>query len=751
MHRIERLIPILFIAGLLWPAALPAEDWPQWRGPNRDGVWRDTGILTAIPSTGLNVRWRAKIGAGYSGPVVAQGRVFVTDHQFNPEVERVVCFEETTGKPLWTHSYPCDYHNMEYGNGPRASPTVLEGKVYTLGTRGHLFCLDAASGDVIWKKDLAKDLDAHIPRYGASPAPLVAGDLLITCLGGKTDATVIALDKNTGDTRWKALSDRPAYSSPILITAGGTEQLIVWTADNVNSLEPSTGKSFWQVPYKTTFDEAQVLATPVLHKDRLLCLTAWDRGSFMLKLDSQKPAATVLWKTRSKPTTTISTPLFQNDNYFYAVLADGSLACLDANTGNEVWSTREPTSEKFGNAHLTANGDKVFLFNQKGHLILARLTPQGYRELGRALLVEPTAGFRAGNPVAWAHPAYANQHVFARNDRELVCASLAAAQAPPADAAELAQTANSRVLEATAGPEETLALSLAISPEGKTLALGSGWGSIKLLELSTGKVLPSPPNHEDWVCSVVFSPDGKLLISAGGSEFAPARLGNKPSAELKLWDVAAQKALPPLTGHTNKIFAAAFAPDARTLATGSADRTVRLWDVATWKERAVLEGHTDAVLSVAFSPDSRIVASAGADHVLKLWDASTGKALGDCIGHEEAILAVAIARDGKTLATGSADCTVRLWDLESKHQRVILRGHQGAVYSLAFSPDGHAIASGSGDQTIKLWDLVDGKDRMTLRGHRSGVSAVSFTPDGRSLVSAALDDPVRVWELAVDK
>lgn len=450
---------ILIFAALL-PAAAPlcADDWPQWRGPNRDGVWRETGILEAIPSSGLHVRWRVRIGSGYSGPVVAQGRVFVTDHKLAPEVERVLCLDEATGSPLWTHSYPCDYASMEYGNGPRASPTVHEGKVYTLGTQGHLVCLDAATGAVVWQKDLVKEYNARVPRYGASVAPLIEGDMLIVSAGGQPEATVIAFDRNTGMEGWKSLKDRPAYSAPIAITAGGCRQAIVWTADSVAGLEPATGKILWQVPYKARFDPAQAVASPVLQKDMLLCLAAWNRGSIMLKLDADKPAASVLWKTEARPTTTFSTPLFQDERHFYAIEGDGSLCCLEAATGDQVWATRQPTSEKFGTAHLTPNGDRVFLFNQKGHLILARLSPQGYQELGRSLLVEPTAGYRAANPITWAHPAYANKHVFARNDRELVCASLAADSSVAKDSRQPAPAVNSRVLAGTTGAEETLAL-----------------------------------------------------------------------------------------------------------------------------------------------------------------------------------------------------------------------------------------------------------------------------------------------------
>src|SRR5262249_18818879 len=152
---------------------------------------------------------------------------------------------------------------------------------------------------------------------------------------------VVAFDRNTGDERWRALADRPAYSAPVVITSGGARQAIVWTADHLSSLEPATGRVLWQVPYKTPFDEAQVVASPLLFKDRLLCLSAWNRGSFMLGLNPDQPAAAVLWKTRSQPTTTFSTPLFQDDQHFYMVDGAGSICCIAADTGDEVWSTRE--------------------------------------------------------------------------------------------------------------------------------------------------------------------------------------------------------------------------------------------------------------------------------------------------------------------------------------------------------------------------------------------------------------------------
>ena len=732
-----------WLASLCGSMVVVADDWPQWRGPQRDGVWRETGIVESIPDSGLKIRWRARVGNGYSGPAVANGRVFVTDHQFQPEVERVLCFDEATGQRLWEHSYATDYANMEYGNGPRATPTVHDGRVYTLGTQGHLTCLDAVAGHVVWKKELVKDFNAKRLTYGFSSAPLVVGELLIVMAGGRPDACVVALDRLTGAERWRALADRSSYSAPLVIHASGREQLIVWTGDSIASLEPATGKPFWQVPRRASFDEAEIVASPVLFKDRLLCMGAWNRASLMLQLDAEKPAAAVQWKTRSKPTTFIATPLFQDDRHFYGSLGDGNLACLDAATGDEVWITQEPTGKRLGTVHLTPNADRVFLFNQVGNLILARLTPEGYQELGRCLLIEPTAGYRAQGVVTWAHPAYANKHVFARSDRELICASLAVADQPPA-------TANANVLKSRSIVESSqwdAPSVLAFAPDGRALATGSWQGTVKLLDPTSGKELATLGKHKDCVCSVVFSSDGKWLISAGGSEFTPARNAGKTSGQIKLWDAVTKMELGEFAGHTSKVFAASFSPDGKLLVTGAADQTVRLWDTETRAERAVWKGHADAVLSVAFAPDGKTIASAGADKLVIVWDVATGQQRGTLNGHEEEVRAVAFSPDGHTLATGSADWTVKLWDLKSQQSRAVLKGHQGSVACLAFSPDGKSLASGSGDQTVKLWNATSFANFATLRGHRSGVTAITVSPNGSSLASTGVDDAIRIWEL----
>ncbi len=728
---------------------LRSEDWPQWRGQNRDGVLQETGLVEKIPPTGLKVRWRAKVGRGYSGPVVAKCRVFVNDQVFQPELERVLCFDEGTGKMLWTHSYPVDYEKMEYGNGPRASPTVHEGRVYTLGTQGDFCCLDAATGKPFWQKDLQQEYKAEIPRYGASVAPIVEGDLVIVCIGGKPEASVIAFDRISGKERWKALKDEAGYSAPIVVERGGTRQLIVWTADNLLSLNPANGEVYWKQRWPTGFDAAQVIATPVLHGQRLLCVMGWNRGSMMLKLDEKKPTASIVWRTRSRPTTTMSTPIMISGEHFYTIDNVGGLCCQKAESGEELWRTTDVGgSNPNNNAHMTPFGeDRVFLFNQRGQLISARLTPKGYQETGRTLLVEPTAAYRAQGPLVWSHPAYANKHVFARNDRVLVRASLEASEYPAIDRPLTQTEIKPRVLSEFKGPRS--ALTLDFSPDGKTLALGSWGGQVKFLDVASGseqKGHATKPFRNNCV-GVKFSPNGKLLAYVGGSEFDQG--GDlRRTAKVLLYDVTKKKLLGDWPGHKSKVTAAVFSPDGKTLATGSADNTIRLWDITTGKTRAVLTGHTDAVWSLAFTPDGQTLVSAGWDDTLRFWNPITGAELQSLNAHEEEILSVVISPDGSTIATGSGDWTIKLWDTKTRKPVSTLEGHHGSVYCLAFSPDGKTLASGSGDETVRLWDLTTRKERKTLRGHQSGLSALAFSPDGKTLATAGRDDPVRVWKLS---
>jgi outer membrane protein assembly factor BamB len=420
----KSLLAAIFALPLVLSAAVRAEDWPQWRGPSRDGVCSETGLLESFPATGLKVRWRVPVGWGFSSPVVAEGRVYLADSEVvKPKAkERLHCLEETTGKPLWTYSYDVAYEDWAFDPtqeiGPVATPIVQNGKVYILGRLGHLYCLDARTGDVLWQRNLEKDY--HVAFAPGTPSPLIEGDLLILFIGGKPDACLIALHKDTGQEVWKALDEALTYSSPIVISSGGKKQLIVWTQESVTSLDPAMGTTWWRQRLLTSGDYA--VSTPVFHNDRLLI------GGLMFALDPEKPAATVLWPASKAPSRRIyshtSTALFRGDHLFSAK-SSGELICVEASTGKQVWESTKVTDLNNGaSIHLTPIGDCVLLYNNQGELIRARLTAEGYQEISRVAVLKPTMPF-GGRNVAWSAPAYANRHIFVRNGKELICASLA--------------------------------------------------------------------------------------------------------------------------------------------------------------------------------------------------------------------------------------------------------------------------------------------------------------------------------------
>jgi outer membrane protein assembly factor BamB len=447
----RRLLLALSVLGLA-VTFVQADDWPQWLGPKRDGVWREKGILDKFPKDGPKVKWRVDVGGGYSGPAVAGGRVFLTDRVVAPGAkeptnafdqktavpgkERVLCLDEANGHQLWKHEYPCVYQ-VSYASGPRATPLVDGDRVYTLGTMGHLNCLDVKKGDVIWSKDLRDEYKgsgkaAGGAWWGFSASPLLDGDKLI-CLVGGEGSIAVAFDKKTGKELWKSLSaSESGYCPPMIYEQGGKRHLIIWHPDAVVSLDPETGKERWSQKFE--IKAGLSIPTPRLDGDKLF-ITAFYDGSLMLKMKPDGSGVDVLWKSKVKseaPNQTtelhsiMPTP-FVVDGHIYGVCSYGELRCLEEDTGKRVWMTRVPTGGeevRWGNAFLVRNEDRFFIFNEKGDLIIARLTPKGYDEVSRAHLLDPDNKL-PGRPVIWSHPAFANKMVFARNDHEIVCVSLA--------------------------------------------------------------------------------------------------------------------------------------------------------------------------------------------------------------------------------------------------------------------------------------------------------------------------------------
>ncbi len=415
--------------GLLTAGGTRADSWPQWRGPKRDGVWREHGIVDDLAA--LEIKWRAPISGGYTGPTVAGGRVFVMDRLIDPtQVERVLCFDADTGRKLWEHAYPCPYRNVSYDTGPRAAVVVEQDRAFAFGTMGDLSCLDASTGAVLWQRDLDAEYDVNMPVWGLAASPLIFENLIITQVGGE-GACIVAFDTATGQEAWRSLDDPASYVAPILIEQAGRPVLVVVTGATVSGLDPRSGAVHWQVPFEPV-RMVIVTATPVLYKDYLFITSFFD-GSLLLKLDQETLAAREVWRRRGRNEkktdalhSIIATPVIKDD-HIYGVDSYGELRCLDLLTGDRKWESLDAVPKaRWSTIHFVEHGQDTWMFNERGELIIARLSPQGYQERSRAKLIEPTTGqLNERGGVCWSHPAFAERSIFVRNDKEIVCASLA--------------------------------------------------------------------------------------------------------------------------------------------------------------------------------------------------------------------------------------------------------------------------------------------------------------------------------------
>jgi len=420
------------IIALLLQIQVFAADWPQWRGENRDGIWREKGIVERFEHEQLPIRWRVKIANGYSGPTVAKGRVYVTDRLTSPDkVERIHCFDAMTGDGIWSHAYESNYKKVGYPNGPRASVTVNDGRAYSLGSMGHLFCLDAAKGNVLWSKDLYTEYKIRMPIWGIAASPLVEKGLVILQIGGADNACLLAFDKVTGKEKWRALNDKASYSAPIIIMQAGKRVLVCLTGERIVGLNPLSGNLYWQHPFEPV-EMVISIATPVFENNHLFVSSFYD-GSLLLKVNPDELSVEKLWRRRGQSERItdslhccISTAVLQGD-YIYGVDSYGELRCLDMKTGDRIWESLDAVpKDRWSNIHMVRHEDKIWMFNERGELIISKLSPQGFHQISRTKLIEPTTGQlkRGGKGVCWSHPAFANKHIYIRNDEELVCADL---------------------------------------------------------------------------------------------------------------------------------------------------------------------------------------------------------------------------------------------------------------------------------------------------------------------------------------
>lgn len=405
-----RFFSMLFLAISAVASVAADPEWPQWHGPNRDQVWPNRNLPAVLPKA-PTPKWSKPIGGGFGGVAISGGQVFVMDRQASPrEIERIVCMGLDSGERKWVREYPVSYTGLDYGNGPRSTPTVHDGKVYALGAVGHLHCLDARTGEIIWQHDCVKEFSAKFPTWGLACSPLIDGDRVLVQVGAK-DGCLMAFDRNNGRVKWKCLQDRPGYASPVRLDIGKTKLIVMWTAENINGIDAETGKVLWSMPFSVTYDVA--ISDPVFQDGMLFCGQYWE-GSLALRFDANGLNPSKAWESR-KLRLLMSTPLVRG-GHAYCLERDNGLTCIELKTGKIKWNGFKVSYDRRNpHAALVWTGDgRALILNEKGELIQAKLSPEKYEEVGRSKIFSGS----------WAHPAFARGCIVVRDDKKIECFQL---------------------------------------------------------------------------------------------------------------------------------------------------------------------------------------------------------------------------------------------------------------------------------------------------------------------------------------
>jgi outer membrane protein assembly factor BamB len=432
-------LPCFFVILFAITSLTQADDWPEYRGPDRAGLWNAEGLVDSFEGKQPAQVWSSPVGAGYSGPTVAGDGVYVMDRGApgsSSEVERIVCVDRATGKQRWAHEYECVYRDVGYAYGPRASVTVRDGKAWALGTMGHLHCLDAETGAVIWSHDLGSQFDIDMPIWGLTCSPLVEADVVVVQIGAKQDAAcMVGFHKDTGKEVWRAFDDKASYVSPIMLEQAGQRVLVAWTGFRIAGMDAATGKVLWEIPTKPNKMPINVPGPAVSEDGKHLFLSVFYDGSRLIELDQEKMAAKELWHrqgTSERKTDALHSmisPPYIFKNHVYGIDSYGQMRCLELMTGDRVWENLEAVTQgRWGTAFMVRNtvDNRTWMLNERGEVVVANLTPQGYDEIDRVKIIEPTTELkqRPEGTVLWSHPAFAGTQIFARNDRELICVEL---------------------------------------------------------------------------------------------------------------------------------------------------------------------------------------------------------------------------------------------------------------------------------------------------------------------------------------
>ena len=379
--------------------------WPDFRGPNRDGRYDETPIRTDWPREGLPQLWKQPVGFGYASFVVADGRAFTIEQRRSQEV--VAAYDVSTGRELWTHGWEGEFRESMGGDGPRATPTYHDGRIYALGALGELRSLNAQTGALVWRRNILTDNDASNLGWGMSAAPLIVDDKVIVLPGGARGKSVVAYNTLTGAPIWKSLDDPQAYTSPMLVTLGGVRQILVVSARRAMGLTVEEGRLLWEYPWVTNMDIS--VAQPLIianegGSDRVFLSASYGHGAAVFEVRRTGGAfeARTVWENTRMKNKFASSVL--HDGYIYG-LDESILACLDAATGEQKWK-----GGRYGYGQILLARDHVIVLTEDGDLVLVKATPARHEELAR---------FSAIEGKTWNHPVIAAGRLLVRNIQEM--------------------------------------------------------------------------------------------------------------------------------------------------------------------------------------------------------------------------------------------------------------------------------------------------------------------------------------------
>lgn len=407
------LIILLLLASLLMlPVPASAVDWPQWRGPNRDGNVNDFSIPQAWPKA-LKEEWKVKVGVGHSSPLMVDGKIYVFARQGEEEV--LLCLDWATGKELWRSGQRIAYEMhpaaRDHGKGPKSTPVASNGKVCTLGITGILSCHDARDGKLKWRREFSKEYPNTSPLYGTAMSPVFDNGLLIAHVGGQDRGALTAFDAETGAVKWVYDADGPAYSSPIIVTLAGVRQVVTFTQKEFVGVAAASGKLLWKLPAKSSYDTNSV--TAIAYKDMLI-FSREEQGITAVRL--AKEGARVLpqeaWNNKENELY-MNSPVLQGNLLFgLSVRKKGQFFCIDAETGKTLWQSAGRMGE---NAAILNAGKVLLLLTNDANLIVLPASEKGYN---------PITQYTVASSPTWAHPLVMGNRILVKDETTLASLSV---------------------------------------------------------------------------------------------------------------------------------------------------------------------------------------------------------------------------------------------------------------------------------------------------------------------------------------